>query len=96
MTWLDRLLDREETVHTNAEKQAVRVTASPVHHATMPKKRIVAMFQPTLDFMGYDLDGNLLGSYRRGKTYYIREGNSMLADLCQTWEGEGKITISGG
>ena len=34
--------------------------------------------------------------YIRGKTYYIREGNEMLALLCAAWESEGKIIISGG
>ncbi len=71
-------------------------TARPLHHATMPTALVVAIFKPTQSFAGYDPNGELLGHYIKGKTYYIREGNTMLAELCKQWQSEGKIILPGG
>lgn len=72
------------------------VTAAPQFRAQMPLEPVVALFKPTQDFIGRTPDGQLLGSYKKDKIYYIRKGNTMLADLCKDWAREGKIIISGG
>lgn len=70
--------------------------ASPVYRASMPRTRVVAVFVPTRDFRGENKAGELLGIYKQGSRYYIREGNNMLSELCADWESEGLIKIARG
>ena len=67
-----------------------------IYRAAMPRTRVVATFMPTRDFRGETKAGELLGLYKQGRHYYIREGNNMLAELCADWETEGLIKIARG
>jgi hypothetical protein len=70
--------------------------STSVHHASMPRGRVVAIFIPARDFRGETKAGDLLGMYKQGRRYYIREGNNMLNELCANWESEGLIKINRG
>lgn len=70
--------------------------AKIVHHASMPRTRVLAIFIPTRDFRGEKKNGELLGMYKKGSRYYIRENNSMLEKLCADWETKGLIQIKRG
>lgn len=74
----------------------IKLEELPVYRAAMPRTRVVAVFVPTRNFRGLTKKGELLGIYKQGSRYYIREGNNMLAELCADWESEGLITISRG
>lgn len=67
------------------------------HKAAMPTAPVVAQFIPTESFEGFRPDsGELLGHYKKGARYHIRQGNQMLADLAKQWESEGKVIVVGG
>ena len=83
MNWITKFLSGEKPTPE----------ASPVYRASMPRTRVVAIFIPTRNFRGENKAGELLGIYKQGSRYYIREGNNMLAELCADWESEGLITI---
>jgi hypothetical protein len=76
----------------------VEVPVEPVatHRASMPRTRIVGTFIPLQDFEGRMPNGELLGLYKKGKTYYLRDGNQLLATLCTQWEAEKRIIITSG
>lgn len=76
--------------------EKVNPEASPVHRASMPRSRVLAIFIPTRDFRGETKSGDLLGIYKQGSRYYIREGNNMLSELCAEWETNGLINIKRG
>ena len=69
---------------------------SPVYRASMPRAKVLATFTPLQNFEGYTPGGDLLGLYKKGKTYYIREGNNLLAGLCEQWKEENLIVVNGG
>ncbi len=78
------------------DKEKTKLEGSPVYRASMPRTRVIAIFVPTRNFSGKTKDGDLLGMYKHGSRYYIREGNNMLAELCAKWETEGLIKITRG
>ncbi len=80
----------------SAKKEKSKVESSFVYRASMPRSRVVAIFIPKRDFRGETKSGDLLGMYKAGSRYYIREGNNMLSELCADWETEGLITIKRG
>lgn len=83
MNWVMKLFNRRETATQD----------SPIFRASMPRARVVAVFVPRRSFRGENKRGELLGIYKQGSRYYIREGNNMLAELCAEWEAENLITI---
>jgi hypothetical protein len=73
----------------------VLVEDSPVYKASMPKTKVIGYFIPLHNFEGYTDGGELLGHYKEGKTYYLREGNNLLAQLCEKWVKDNRITVIG-
>jgi hypothetical protein len=68
---------------------------SPVYKASMPRTRVEGYFIPLQDFEGFTDRGELLGQYKKGKTYYLRKGNVLLKNLCDKWQSENLITVIG-
>ena len=71
------------------------VEEKPVFKASMPRNRVVGYFVPLEDFEGYTPQKELLGYYKQGRTYYLRAGNTMLADLAKQWKTDGLVAIFG-
>lgn len=85
-----------ETIKKMFSKKEIKTKSSLIHRVSMPRTRIVAIFIPKRNFRGETKSGDLLGVYKQGCRYYIREGNTMLSELCADWETEGLITIKRG
>ena len=66
-----------------------------VYKASMPRTKVIGYFIPIHNFEGYTDGGKLLGHYKEGRTYYIREGNHMLIALCKKWAEDKRITVIG-
>jgi hypothetical protein len=66
-----------------------------VYKASMPRTKVIGYFIPLHNFEGYTDGGELLGHYKKGRTYYLREGNNLLAQLCEKWVEDKRITVIG-
>jgi hypothetical protein len=67
----------------------------PIYKASMPQTKVIGYFVPLHNFEGYTDGGELLGHYKKGRTYYLREGNNLLAQLCEKWVEDKRITVIG-
>jgi hypothetical protein len=67
----------------------------PIYKASMPRTKVIGYFIPLHNFEGYTDGGELLGHYKKGRTYYLREGNNLLAQLCEKWVEDKRITVIG-
>lgn len=80
----DKKVDTPEPVPV----ASIKTKSKEVHVAGFPTAKVIRVFIPLKNFAGYDHNGNLLGMYKKGCRYFLREGNYMLQDLTNKWHAD--------